>query len=111
MNAAARTLSHGNIFRGEFSLWVREAFSIFQLILWGAVICSALAVVYVKNLERHYVHQVANVQYQKEQLEIQKNQLLLEKGMWSSPRRVRTMAKSHLEMKLARPDAVIMIEK
>ena len=110
MNAAARTLSNGNIFKGDFSHWLRGAFPLVSVILWVAVIGSALSVVYMKNIERQYVHQMAQLNYQKEQLDIQKAQLLLEKSMWSTPARVRGIAKQNLAMKVAKPEAVIVIQ-
>ena len=56
MNAAAKTLSQGNLFRGDFSFSTAQSSQVLSITLWILVICSALSVIYVKNLERQYVY-------------------------------------------------------
>ena len=111
MNAAAKTLSQGNIFRGDFSFLSNLSINLLIMALWVAVISSSLAVVYVKNLERHYVHQSAQLTKQNSHLEIERSQLLLEKTMWSAPRRIQGLAKRHFNMVLAKPKAVIHLHR
>lgn len=111
MNAAAKTLSHGNIFQGDFSFVSNLSTHFLLMLLWGLVITSALSVVYVKNLERQYIHEIDMVSKDNTQLEMERTQLLLEKSMWASPIRVRGLAKRHLNMVLATPKAVVTIHR
>lgn len=111
MNAAARTISQGNLFRGDLSHLLKGSNSLLMIFLWVAVIISALSVVYVKHLERYYTHEISQVSYQNQQLEIQQAQMLLEKGMWAAPDRIRTLAKHRLNMQSSIPKAVIVIKK
>jgi cell division protein FtsL len=109
MNAAAKTLSHGNLFRGDWSSFLRGDLSVLSLLLWLAMIFSALSVVYVRNLERHYVHELEQIKRDNNQLELQKAQLLLERSMWANPDRIRRLADQQLKMKQAKPSAVLYV--
>ena len=110
MNAAARTLTQGNIFRGDFSLLYKGNIPTGTILLWVLVIASALSIIYVRHLERQYTHQIEQTVQENNQLAIQKGQLLLEKSMWSTPERIRHLAKHRLHMKMSKPAAVIMIQ-
>lgn len=109
MNAAAKTLSQGNIFRGDFSFLTNISTNILVMILWSFVISSALSVVYVKNLGRQYVHETEQVSQESNRLEMEHSQLLLEKSMWSAPGRIGVIAKNRLSMVQAKPKAILTI--
>ncbi len=111
MNAAARAISHGNLFKGDLPFSNIGITPVLTIILWIAVIASAVGVVYVKNLERHYVHQITQVNHKNDQVAIQKAQLLLGKSMWSSPARIRRLAGEHLNMRQAKSEALIVIKR
>ena len=111
MNAAAKTLSHGNIFRGDFSFLSSISTHIFVMLLWTFVITSALSVVYVKNLERQYIHETDKISKSNNHFEMERTQLLLEKSMWSAPGRIGRLASSHLNMVQAKPKAVIILNQ
>lgn len=102
MNAAAKTLSQGNVFRGDFSFLITSSTSFIAMILWLFVIVSALSVVYVRNLERQYTNQGDQTIHQSQQLDIEHSQLLLEKSMWSAPGRIRNLAQHQLDMRLSK---------
>lgn len=102
MNAAAKTLSQGNVFRGDFSFLMTTSTNVIAMILWLCVIASALSIVYVRNLERQYTNQLDQSTYQTQQLDIEHSQLLLEKSMWSAPGRVRNLAQHQLQMGLSK---------
>ena len=102
MNAAAKTLSQGNVFRGDFSFLITSSTSFIAMFLWLCVIVSALSVVYVRNLERQYTNELEQTTHQSQQLDIEHSQLLLEKSMWSAPGRVRHVAQYQLDMGLSK---------
>jgi cell division protein FtsL len=109
MNAAAKTLSQGNLFRGDFSIFTRGSTNFVATILWLAVIVSALCVVYVRNLERQYVHELDQTTHQTHLLTTEHSQLLLEKSMWSAPGRVRHIAHQQLEMIVSKPSYTVSL--
>lgn len=109
MNAAARTLAQGNIFRGDFSFFSGDTRSYLISLLWIAVIASALAIVYVKNEERQYVSQISQVRKQIQSMETQTSQLMLEQSMWAAPERIERHARQNLKMKIAAPAALITV--
>ncbi len=109
MNAAAKTLSEGNLFRGDFSFSSTNSRQLLSICLWALVICSALAVIYVKNLERQYVYKLGQVTQLNSQLDIEQSQLLLESSMWAAPDRVRALARRNLNMTISKTKAIIMI--
>lgn len=109
MNAAARTLTQGNLFKGDFAGLVLARRSLFICLLWVAVISSALAVIYTKHLERTYISELEQINRNITQLEVEHGQLLLEKSMWAAPGRVRALAHRHLGMHFTKPYAVITI--
>ena len=111
MNAAARTLSQGNLFRGDFSFTIKSTSQMLVLFLWLSVISSALAVIYIKNLERQYVFEVGQTSYENSKLDIEEAQLRLENSMWSAPGRVRGMAKHNLKMSDSKTAAIILIKR
>jgi cell division protein FtsL len=80
-----------------------------SICLWALVICSALAVIYVKNLERQYVYKLGQVTQINSQLDIERSQLLLESSMWSAPDRVTSLAKRNLNMTSSNTKALIII--
>ena len=111
MNAAAKTLSHGNLFRGDFSFFTNTSTNVLVMIVWIAVISSALSVVYVRNLERQYVHELDQTVHQNHSLEMEHTQLLLEKSMWSSPGRVRRLAKRQFDMSISKPKFIVTLSQ
>lgn len=110
MNAAAKTLSQGNLFRGDLSFFKVGSANLMVMILWLAVIMSALSVVYVRNLERQYIHELDQTTHQTQQLDIEHSQLLLEKSMWSAPGRVRHIAHKQLLMVVSKPSYTINLD-
>ncbi len=69
---------------------------IFSLII--AVMISAMAIVYVTDVNRHQFSELQNMQQTKNDLNTQYNQLLLEQNKWSAPARVQQIALNQLKM-------------
>jgi len=109
MNAAARALNQGNVFQGDVSSLSLLKRNALVVALWLLVISSALSVVYLRHLERDYYSQVQATQIKMNQAKMVHGQLLLEKTMWTSPKRIQAKAQSMLDMEKATPKAVIII--
>ncbi|MDP3561356.1 MAG: cell division protein FtsL [Legionellaceae bacterium] len=100
MNAAARDINQSNFFHGQIAN-IRLSFSsALQIGLLFAVLVSALAVVYVTNLQRVTLSQVEFEEQQTHQLQLQWGQLLLEQASLATPSRVERLAAGKLNMTL-----------
>ena len=109
MNAASRALAQGSF--SKMSGW---AFSLSPqnlgiLLLMISVLFSALSVVYVKDLNRQLFCKLQSLKQQRDELQVQKNQLLLEENTWASSTRVQTIAHDRLGMVLPAAKDVILI--
>ncbi len=110
MNAAARTLHHGNFFRGDLSTLTLSRKNVSLWLMLIAILLSAFSIVYLRNVERHYFGEQQSLISQNNRIEEQWSQLLLEQSMWSSPSRVQTYAVNHLNMRVTKPEAILIIE-
>lgn len=111
MNAAARALSQGNIFRGDLmSMSVSKKSGLF-FILWVLVITSALGIIYLRHVERQIFNESQILSRQLNQVQLERGQLLLEQSMWTSPSRIQKLAEQQLNMQSARPEALIVIKR
>ncbi|MBS0359355.1 MAG: cell division protein FtsL [Proteobacteria bacterium] len=92
MNAAARVMEQGSWFRGDVKKvsLTRELFAMLSLMV--LVLASALAVVYVKNLERQLFSDLQSVQQQTNRIQVEWRQLLLAQSTWSTTARVQKIA-------------------
>lgn len=109
MNAAARTLDQGNWFRGNIKTITisRESFGVVVLVM--AVLLSALAVVYIRNLDRSLFSQLQSLQTQKNELQVEFSQLMLEESTWTTPARIQKGARS-MQMKVPAPKEVVLVK-
>lgn len=80
-------------------------------VLIGAVIISALSVVYVKHQTRQYFAKMQNLQRTSEDLHVEWSQLLVEQGTWASDARVEKIARQQLKMVLPKPQEVVVIRQ
>lgn len=111
MNAAARTLTESNIFSSELkkiSISVRVFWLSFLLF---SLLSSAIASVYVTNLQRQYVSELEILHKQTDRLTIEYNQLLLEQSTWLTPARVEKIAAQEFSMKFPRKEQIILLSR
>ncbi len=110
MNAAARTLSQGSLFRGDYKFLSvsRQSFGVFIVIF--AVLLSAIAVIYVKNLDRRLFSQLETQHQLTNQLQVEFGQLLLEQSTWATPSRVQRIAQQRYAMELPLANQVAMVK-
>ncbi len=77
--------------------------------LLAAVLISAFAVIYVKDLNRRLFIQYQTAQTTYNQLYVEWNKLLLEQSTWATQSRIQRIAQQRLGMELLTPRNVVMI--
>ena len=109
MNAAARVLAQGSLFRGGVNTvnWSKQTISV--MVLFASVLSSALGVIYVENSERHVFSELQSLQQTSDQLQIERSQLLLERSTWGAPTRVQNIAENRLEMSNPKSDQIKIV--
>lgn len=100
MNAAARQMNQSTLFSGQ--IWgVRLSKELMlQLVLWVAVLASALAVVYSTNNHRETFTELQMAKRLQQNLQLRWGQLLLEQASLSTPARVQELATQKFQMVL-----------
>jgi len=109
MNAAARVLAQGSIFRGEYRRITLTAELVLAIALSIAVLISAMAVVYVKNHERSLFSELQTEQQSAAQLQVEWGQLLLEQSTLVTPARVQAIAEQRLGMVVPGSKEVVIL--
>jgi cell division protein FtsL len=98
MNAAARALAQGSFTTSSVRPFVLSNQSLGLILLIVAVLASALAVVYVKALDRNLFSDLQTLQQTRDDLRVAAGQLLLEQNTWAAPARVQAIAQQQLGM-------------
>ena len=108
MNAAARALAQGSLVTiNARSLWLsRQIIGLFLLLI--ALLASAVAVVYVKALDRQLFSDLQTLQQARDDLRVAAGQLMLEQNTLAAPERVQAIAQQQLGMVV--PDAKDTVE-
>lgn len=109
MNAAARVLVQENFISGGLRQLEFSKSMLLSTSLIIAILVSALAVVYVKNLNRQLFSQVEFLEQQADRLTVKTDQLLLSESTWAQQSRVETIAKQRLHMALPKVGQYITI--
>ncbi|MFG6666734.1 cell division protein FtsL [Halomonas sp. HNIBRBA4712] len=91
-------------FKLRFRLW-----PLIILALFLACMFTALAVVATTHMTRTQFAQLQRLEQEKNQLQTEWGQLLLEEGAWSTPARVEQIATERLEMRIPDVDDVEVI--
>jgi cell division protein FtsL len=81
------------------------------LLLLGAVMVSAIAVVWTRHQSRVLFVQLTQLQGQRDDLNIEYGQLELEQATWAEPRRIDTDARDKLGMLTPRPQDVRLVQQ
>lgn len=104
MNEAIRSSLSRGMVRRKSSGWELNWVTV---VLMVAVLISAFAVVYVKDLNRRLFLQYQQLQTEHNQLYVNWGKLLLEQSTWSAQQRVQSVAENRLNMVM--PKQVTMI--
>ncbi len=81
------------------------------LILLGAMMISAIAVVWTRHQSRVLFVQLTQLQGQRDELNIEYGQLELEQATWAEPRRIDNEARTKLSMFMPRPQDVRLVQQ
>ncbi|GLQ47254.1 cell division protein FtsL [Dyella lipolytica] len=81
------------------------------LLLLGAVMVSAIAVVWTRHQSRVLFVQLTQLQGQRDDLNIEYGQLELEQATWAEPRRIDNEARTKLGMFMPRPQDVRLVQQ
>ncbi len=98
MNAAARALAEGTLGpTGARTLTVSSQM-LGLILLVITVLASAVAVVYVKNLDRQLYGDLQTLKQARDSLHVEYGQLLLEQNTLAAPARIQAIAQQQLGM-------------
>lgn len=109
MNAATRVIAHGEVIARHEPIEIHVSESKILLMLF-VVLISALAFIYVKDLNRQLFIDYQQLQSQTEQLQTDSNKLLLEQSAWSSQARVQQIAEQQMDMLIPATKDVVMLK-
>ncbi len=98
MNAAARMIHQTTLFNGQLADLEMSKTMMLIISVLVAVLMTGLAVTYTTNAYRLTFSQVEKVQQQKNVLELQWSQLLLEQASLATPARVEQLATEKMDM-------------
>lgn len=111
MNAAAR-LVHQGVFTKylvQQRLMTKRPFAAFCLALF--LVLSALSVIYVTHLTRELQATLQHRIHEQERLQVQRGQLLLERGTWMMQARIQQIAEKKLGMIIPDHKSVVVIRE
>lgn len=80
------------------------------VLLFVAILISALSIVYVKDLNRRFFVQYQMLESVHDQIQVDWGKLLLEQGAWSAQSRVQEVAQSQLKMHAPSPQEIVLIK-
>lgn len=100
MNAAAKNINQSDFFHGHLANMRLSKNLCWHGALLGAVLISALSVVYTTNVHRMALSKLEQAEQQTHQLKLQLGQLLLEQASLVTPARVQQLAEQKLNMVL-----------
>jgi cell division protein FtsL len=111
MNAAARLVHQNAVARHLVLVHLLTRKQIGMLVLAAAVVFSALAVIYVTHSSRilyaAYEHNIS----EKNHLNVERGQLLLERGTWMMQARIQKFAESQLGMVMPDHKSVVIVRE
>lgn len=80
------------------------------ILLWLAVIASAISVVYITHATRESLNELELLKKETAQLQVQQGQYLLEQGSFDAPNRVERLARESLNMVHPSADQTILLD-
>ncbi|MDH2431630.1 cell division protein FtsL [Pokkaliibacter sp. MBI-7] len=79
-------------------------------VLMTMVVASAVAVILSSHWNRKQFNELQQLERQRDRLEVEWGQLLLEESTWSAHSRVETLARDRLHMFSPPPKSIIMVQ-
>ncbi len=78
-------------------------------VVWIAVICSALSVVYVSHLCRQLYNELSSLEQEANSLQVEWGRYLLEQSSWASLTRIEQLARDRLHMRVPGAEEIVVI--
>lgn len=88
-------------------IWSKETFAL--LVLIGLVLLSSLVIVYLKDMQRRLVSDISIEKQIRNRLDVEWQQLLLEKSTWTTDARIQQIAEQNLKMMPIKSEQVYMV--
>lgn len=111
MNTAVRVLTQGNVIsKAENYSLVLPLPKRNVLLLLSAILISALALIYIKDLNRCLFIDYQDAQKIAQKLEVEHGKFLLEESAWANSARIQKISEERLHMKAPLPDQMPLIE-
>lgn len=111
MNAAARMIHQTTLFNGQWADLEMSRMTMLILTVLFAVLMTGLAVTYTTNAYRLTLSQVEQNRQQKNTLDLQWGQLLLEQASLATPARVEQLATAELNMSIPQQKHILVLRK
>lgn len=111
MNAAARLVHQGVLSRQLLSFGLLTQQKIILSLLLTAVLASALSIIYVTHLTRTLHANYQHYLVEKDHLQIERGQLLLERSTWMMQARIQQIAENKLGMVIPNHKSVVIIHE
>ncbi|GAB4358062.1 MAG: cell division protein FtsL [Gammaproteobacteria bacterium] len=80
------------------------------VLLVGAVLGSALGVIYAKHQTRKLFVELNGLQKERDELQIEWGRLQLEQATWATHGRVERIARQRLKMQIPAPEEVVIVK-
>ena len=111
MNVAARALAQSPLTweQGQRWRWRISLQMMGIILLMLAVLSSALSVIYVKASQRNLYSELQSSQQERDHLQTEWSQLLLEENTWAAPIRIQALAQQELGMQLPHTKATVLL--
>lgn len=111
MNAAARLVHESGLSRHMLRTWFFTRRQITVTLLAMTVLLSALSIVYVTQVTRVLHAAYQSNQAEKNRLQVEYGQLMLERSTWIMQARIQEMAEAHLGMVIPDRKSVVVINE
>ena len=110
MNAIAKAIVENLSFEGRFTSTKLSLPNLRMLFFIVAIMVSALAIIYIKDLNRRLFIDYQNLQQINSERSVDYGRLLLEQGTWSTQGRIQSVAMNSLNMAIPSSSNIVMLK-
>jgi len=107
MNAAREIYSYAVCSQRPIISITRQSIALWCLV--AAVLLSAFGVICVKDLDRRLYNELGSLQYQRNELQVERGKLLLEQSAMSTHTRIKNIAQTRWHMQAPARNQVVVI--
>ncbi|MDX1901450.1 MAG: cell division protein FtsL [Gammaproteobacteria bacterium] len=112
MNSTARVINHSvSISRHPMIAYISDVLHSPCTLILMAVLVSALSLIYVSNTTRNLRAELHQANVMRDQLHVQWQQLLIEKGTWIMQARIQATAEHRLHMMMPERKSIVVLKE